>query len=120
MPVVSQLAIMFGMWIENHFAIGDELVRCLSFSRDILAGKIRDKGFKVISVDGDMGENKFVELMFIVEKRRNVPGLIKLIKELDQSAVYTVSDVKSVYEGPDLLPRRSFLGTIFLLPETRR
>ena len=40
-----------GMWIENHFAIGDELVRCLSFSRDILAGKIRDKGFKVIFLE---------------------------------------------------------------------
>lgn len=61
-----------------------------------------------------------VELMFIVEKHRNIPNLIKLIKELDQSAVYSVSDVKSVYEGPDFLPGRTFLDTAFLLPGKRR
>lgn len=97
-----------GMWIENRFAIGNELVRCLSFNRDVLAEKIREQGFKVISFDGDMGTDKLVELLFIVEKRRNVPALIKLIKELDASAVYSVSDVKSVYEGPEPLPRRLF------------
>lgn len=89
-----------GMWIENHFAIGNELVRCLSFNRDILANKIRDKGFRVVSFDGDMGDDKLIELLFIIEKRRSVPGLIKLIKELDPSAIYSVSDIKSVYEGP--------------------
>lgn len=83
-------------------------MRCLSFNRDVLAEKIREQGFKVISFDGDMGTDKLVELLFIVEKRRNVPALIKLIKELDASAVYSVSDVKSVYEGPEPLPRRLF------------
>ena len=109
-----------GMSIESHFAIGNELIRCLSFNRDILAEKIRHDGFQVISVDGDMGDNKLVELMFIVEKRRNIPRLIKLIKDYDKTAVYSVSDVKSVYEGPDLLPRRTFLGSAFLLPGKRR
>ena len=105
-----------GMSIENHFAIGNELVRCLSFNRDILAERIRNEGFQVISVDGDMGDDKPVELMFIVEKRRNIPRLIKSIKAHDKTAVYSVSDVKSVYEGPDLLPRRTFLGSTFLPP----
>ena len=104
-----------GMWIESHFAIGNELVRCISYNRDVLAEKIRKEGFKVISFDGDMGEDKPVELLFIVEKRRNVPKLIGLIKALDHDAVYSVSDVKSVYEGPDLLPRRSFLGSTSIL-----
>jgi len=109
-----------GIWIESRFAIGDELVRCISFNRDVLAEKIREKGFKVVSFDGDMGEVNPVELLLIVEKRRNVPSLIQLIKELDQTAVYSISDVKSVYEGPDLLPRRSFLGSAFMLPGKRR
>ena len=65
----------------------------------------------MVAFDGDMGEDKPVEFLFIVEKRRNVPRLIRLIKELDQNAVYSVSDVKSVYEGTDLLPRRSFLSS---------
>lgn len=109
-----------GMWIENHFAIGDELVRCMSFNHDVLAEQIRQAGFKVVSFDGEMGKDHPVELLFILEKRRNVPALIRLIKELDKSAVYSVSDVKSVYEGPDLLPRRSFLGSGLTLPGKRR
>jgi len=109
-----------GMWIESCFAIGNELVRCLSFNRDILAEKIRTEGFQVISVDGDMGEDKPVELMFIVEKRRNIPRLIELIKVLDQTAIYSVSDIKSVYEGPNILPRRTFLGRTFHQPGNRR
>lgn len=95
-----------GISIESHFAIGNELIRCISFNRDVLADKLRDAGFKLVSVDGDMGDAKPVEVLFIIEKRRNIPPLIQLIKTLDPSAVYSVSDIKSVYEGPGLLPRR--------------
>tara|TARA_R110001592_G_scaffold43362_1_gene140526 strand:+ start:5664 stop:6242 length:579 start_codon:yes stop_codon:yes gene_type:complete len=109
----------FGMWIESRFAIGNELIRCISYNRDVLAEKIRNKGFKVASFDGDMGEVNPVELLLIIEKRRNVPSLIRLIKELDHTAVYSVSDVKSVYDGPDLLPRRSVFGSRFMLPGKR-
>lgn len=98
-----------GIAIESHFAIGNELIRCISFNRDVLAGKLRDEGFKVVSFDGDMGEDYPVELLLIVEKRRKTPSLIQRIKEFDETAVYSVSDVKSVYEGPDTLPRRRFL-----------
>jgi uncharacterized protein YebE (UPF0316 family) len=100
-----------GMWIESRFAIGNELIRCISFNRDVLAEKVREAGFNVVSIDGDMGNDKAVEVLFIIEKRRNVPMLIQLIKALDNTAVYSVSDVKSVYDGVDLLPRRSFFGS---------
>ena len=109
-----------GMWIESSFAIGNELVRCISFNRDVLAEKIRNAGFKVASFDGDMGEDNPVELLLIIDKRRKVPSLIRLIKELDQTAVYSVSDVKSVYEGPCLLPRRNILGSGLMLLGKRR
>ena len=108
-----------GISIESRFAIGNELFRCISFNRDVLAGKLRKEGFKVVSFDGDMGEAYPVELLLIIEKRRNVPSLIQLIKELDQTAVYSVSDVKSIYEGPDLLPRRSFFGSASMLMRKR-
>lgn len=103
-----------GISIENRFAIGNELVRCISFNRDVLADKLRMEGFKVVSLDGDMGEAYPVELLFIIEKRRKVSSLIRLIKELDQNAIYSVSDVKSVYEGPDLLPQRNFLRSTLM------
>lgn len=108
-----------GISIESHFAIGNELVRCISFNRDVLAGKLRKEGYKVVSFDGDMGETYPVELLLIIEKRRNVPSLIQLIKKLDQTAVYSVSDLKSIYEGPNLLPRRSFLGSASILMRKR-
>lgn len=98
-----------GITIEGRFAIGNELIRCISFNRDVLAGKLRESGFKVVSFDGDMGKDYPVELLFIIEKRRNVPSLITLIKALDHTAMYSVSDVKNIYEGPESLPRGSFL-----------
>lgn len=103
-----------GITIENQFAIGNDLIRCISFNRDVLAGDLREHGYKVVSFDGDMGEGYPVELLLIIEKRRNVPKLIKLIKELDQTAVYSVSDVKKVYDGPSLLPTRSLFSTRLL------
>ncbi len=105
-----------GMWIESRFAIGNELVRCISFNRDVLCEKIREQGYKVVSFDGDMGRESPVELLLIIEKRRNVPSLIQMIKALDHTAIYSVSDVKSVYDGPDVLPKWSFLraGSMFL------
>ena len=108
-----------GMWIEGHFAIGSELIRCISFNRDVLAEKIREGGFKVVSFDGDMGNDYPVELLFIIEKRRKVPMLIQLIRKLDQNAMYSVSDVKSVYDGPDLLPQSSLLHKALMLAGKR-
>lgn len=108
-----------GITIESHFAIGNELIRCISFNRDVLAGKLREGGYKVVSFDGDMGETYPVELLLIIEKRRHIASLIKLIKELDQTAVYSVSDIKSVYEGPELLPRRGLLGSALMQLEKR-
>jgi len=98
-----------GISIESRFAIGSELIRCISFNRDVLAEVLRRDGFKVVSFDGDMGEGHPVELLFIIEKRRNVSLLIRRIRELDHTAVYSISDIKSVYEGPNLKPRYSFL-----------
>ena len=103
-----------GILIESSFAIGNELIRCISFNRDVLAEKLRNEGFKVVSFDGDMGESHPVELLLIIEKRRNVSSLLQLIKELDPSAVYSISDVKSVYEGPDILPRSGLLRSALL------
>jgi len=37
-----------------------------------------------------------------------IPRLIELINQLDKNAVYTVSDLKSVYEGPEFLGQNSF------------
>jgi uncharacterized protein YebE (UPF0316 family) len=95
-----------GITIESRFAMGSELVRCISFNRDVLADRLREEKYKVVSFDGDMGADYPVELLLIIEKRKNISALLKLIKDLDHNAVYSISDVKNIYDGPDLLPRR--------------
>ena len=109
-----------GIWIEGRLAIGSELVRCISYNLDSLAGTIREAGYKVVSVDGGFDRDEPVEVLLIIEKRRMIPGLVKLINELDPSAVYSVSPVTSVHAGPDLLPRPSFVGSPLALPGKRR
>jgi len=109
-----------GMWLESRFAIGSELIRCISYSRNVLSDILRDNGYKAISLDGNMGEGKPVEIVFVIEKRRRVPQLIELIKQSDPDAIYSVADVKSVYEGPDLMPRRRFLDNAIRFPGKRR
>lgn len=109
-----------GISIESRFALGNELIRCMSFNRDVLAGQLRAQGYKVVSFEGDMGKTHPVELLLITEKRRNVSSLIQSIKELDKTAVYSVSNVKSVYEGPSPIPQRnSMLGTFLQFGKRR-
>jgi uncharacterized protein YebE (UPF0316 family) len=33
-----------GISIESRFGIGNEIIRCISFNRDVLAGKLREEG----------------------------------------------------------------------------
>jgi uncharacterized protein YebE (UPF0316 family) len=99
-----------GVWMASRFAIGNERIRYIAFNRDVLAEMIRETKFKVVLIDGDMGNDKPVEVLFIIKKRRNVPTLILLIKALYKTAVYPVPDVKSVYDGVELLPRHRFLA----------
>jgi uncharacterized protein YebE (UPF0316 family) len=100
--------------------MGSEMVRCISYNPDVLANKIRQAGYKVISFDGDFGRDEPVELLLIIEKRRKIHELIKLLGKLDRFAEYSVSPITSVYDAPDLLPRRTFLGSPIFLPGKRR
>lgn len=109
-----------GIWIESRLAMGSEMVRCISYNPDVLANKIRQAGYKVISFDGDFGGDEPVELLLIIEKRRKIHELIKLLGKLDRFAEYSVSPITSVYDAPDLLPRRTFLGSPIFLPGKRR
>lgn len=103
-----------GISIESRFALGSELIRVMSFNRDVLAEQLRTQGYEVAAFDGDMGKAHPVELLLIIAKRRAVSSLIQSIRLLDESAIYSVSDVKFVYDGPTLLPRRSFLHRVLM------
>lgn len=83
-----------GISIENKLAIGTELVRAVSVDPTIeLASRIRREGFEVIELQGK-GDGEDVEVLLVVEKRRKVPSLLRLIRAADPEAYLTVSDVK--------------------------
>lgn len=110
-----------GMWLEARFAIGTELIRCISYHKDQLAEHLREQGYQAISIDGDMGEGKDVEVIFIIEKRKKVPRIINAINAFDPGAIYSISDIKSVYDGPpEMMPRSSFLSTALPFASKRR
>lgn len=89
---------MIGIWLEAKLAIGNALVRAISANSNVhLSRKLREYKYFVIEVYGK-GENADqVEISFIVEKRRKLPDLLKLIEETDSNIFYTVEDVRDIH-----------------------
>jgi len=91
-----------GMWLESHVAIGRELVRAISFSeKGHLAERLRAQGYRVVELSGNT-DRQPVEVVLVIERRREIGSLIATIRREDPQAIYTISDVKSVY-NPEVL-----------------
>lgn len=91
-----------GIWLESKIAIGREMVSAISYRADgELAKILRERGFRAIDVDADMGRGPPVDLVLTVTRRRRVPELIRTILEADPEAQYSVTDVKFAHEGFD-------------------
>lgn len=89
-----------GIWLESKLAIGREMVSAISFRADGgLARLLRERGFRAIDVDADMGRGPAVDLVITVTRRRRIPELLRTIVEADPEAEYSVSDIKMVHEG---------------------
>jgi uncharacterized protein YebE (UPF0316 family) len=103
-----------GIWLESKLAIGREMVSAISFRPDGgLARQLRERGFRAIDVDADMGRGTSVDLVITVTRRRRVPELLQTILEADPEAQYSISDIKMVHEGFDptmLGPRPGISG----------
>ncbi len=83
-----------GVSLEHKLAIGSELVRAVSLDKSVeLARRLRTEGYDVIELEG-MNNEKPVGVLLVVEKRRRVPSLLKMIDQTDPDAYYTITDVK--------------------------
>lgn len=104
-----------GVLIENKLAIGTELVRAVSLDASInLAAVLRRQGYEVVEIQAEKEDAVPVEVLLVVERRRRVPRLLRLIDESDPSAYYTVSDVKRqrVFSKPRRTMHRSDLFSV--------
>lgn len=103
-----------GIWMESRLAMGREMVSAISFRADGgLARLLRERGFRAIDVDADMGRGPPVDLVITVTRRRRLPELLQTILEADPEAQYSVSDIKMAHEGFDpamLAPRAGYSG----------
>jgi len=87
-----------GISLETRVGIGSELIRAISYrGRGMLASHLRGKGYSAINLEGDAGADEHVEVVLVVEKRKEMPRLIQAIREVDSDAVLTITDVKSVH-----------------------
>jgi len=104
-----------GIWLEGKLAVGLELVRAVSESREVeLARHLREAGYHVIELAGFVKGVIPVEVLLIVEKRRRVPELLRRIQGADPQAVCTVTDVKREVplSGPHPAVRHNLLGDL--------
>jgi uncharacterized protein YebE (UPF0316 family) len=109
-----------GMWLESHIAIGRELVRAISFSeKGLLAQRLRDQGYRVVELSGN-ADHQPVEVVLVIERRREVGALIATIRREDPQAIYTVSDVKSAYNPEPLSSEKSLFNTGWRVTEKRK
>jgi uncharacterized protein YebE (UPF0316 family) len=103
-----------GIWLEAKLAIGREMVSAISFRADGgLAKLLRERGFRAIDVDADMGRGPAVDLVITVTRRRRVPELLRTILEADPEAQYSISDIKMAHEGFEaalIAPRANYSG----------
>jgi uncharacterized protein YebE (UPF0316 family) len=90
-----------GVTIEQHIAVGEQVLRIFSHRADMLAAALRERGFWVTKFDGE-GRDGPVGLLFIALPRRDAPKLAALARELDPECFYVLDDVRlavSAYTG---------------------
>ncbi len=109
-----------GIWLEGRLAIGSELVRAIVFDAPhMLADALRSRGYQAVQVAGSAGAGRPVDVILVVEKRRRVPELLSAIRRDAPGSVYTISDVKSVYDGPASTMTQRGGGLDWLLSKRR-
>ncbi len=84
-----------GMWLESRLAMGHQMVRVIARREKNLADKLWANNFAVVEMDGRTKTGE-MDILFVAERRRNVPKLLRQIYEIDNQAFFTVEDVKQV------------------------
>ncbi|MBL8300436.1 MAG: DUF2179 domain-containing protein [Rhodanobacteraceae bacterium] len=91
-----------GITLERRLGVGRELVRIISYcSTCNLAEQLTQRGYSVVELAGRHRGQTSVQVLYVVDKRRRMPELLRLVHELDPDAIYTVTDVKSCH-GEDV------------------
>lgn len=88
-----------GIWLENLLALGNVMVRVISANPEVsVANALTAQGYEVTVMQGIAEpQGQFVEVLLVIEKRRNVPDLMQCLDAADPTALFTIEDVRSVH-----------------------
>ncbi len=84
-----------GIWIETRIAFGHQMVRVISRREVNLADQLWHKNYAVVELAGKTKAGE-MDVLFVAERRRNVPKLLRMIHEIDDRAFFTIEEVKQV------------------------
>jgi uncharacterized protein YebE (UPF0316 family) len=95
---------LLGILIEERLALGSAVVRTITH-RDAteLVGGLRRAGYGVTSQDAE-GATGPVKMVFTVVQRRDLEGVLGIIRRFDAKAFYSVDEIQDV--GPGIFPER--------------
>jgi len=88
-----------GMAIEERLSLGLAIVRIITRedpARLLAVLRTHNYGVTVLDAEGGKGH---VKVVFTIIKRQDLPDVVKIIKDFNPGAFYSVEDVKSVAEG---------------------
>ncbi|MEN6395783.1 MAG: DUF2179 domain-containing protein [Methanoregula sp.] len=97
-----------GMAIEEKLSLGLASVRIITKEDPAALIKyLRSHDYGVTSVNGEGGKGP-VKMVFTIIKRKDLSHVVRIIKEYNPKAFYSVEEVKSVAEG--VFPERRAPG----------
>ncbi len=91
------LGTYIGMTVEQHLAVGEQVVRIFTRQGQKMATVFRAAGFGVTVFDGE-GRDGPIQLLFIELPRRRMKRLETWLEDLDPHCFYIVDDIR--FAGP--------------------
>ncbi len=90
---------LIGTILEEKLAIGIQVIRLIT-RKDAseLITVLKEIGCGVTSVDGQGSTGK-VNIVYTIVKRSEVSDILRIIKEHNPKAFYTIEDIRSINEG---------------------
>jgi len=100
-----------GILIEQSLALGSVVVRSITHKdAGPLVRELRAASYGVTCLDGQ-GSTGPVQLIFTVVPRRDLPGVIAILKRFDPDLFYSVDSLQAAAAGVSPAPRRRLPGT---------
>jgi len=95
-----------GIMVEKKLAMGYTNFRVITtrFAKEI-TNSLRAKGFAVTNFEGEGKDGKVTEI-YVVSDRKNLPALVKIVKEIEPEAFYIAEQagIVSKIRRPTMVP----------------